>query len=159
MATKAPLQSSATATSAAPSPAHVPFRFTPIADPLALARLGWHALKSGHHRAAVAALEEAVIAEPNRAELQFAYGIALAKSGQTDSALEVLARGLQLEPSSVEVWCIVAELSLDRLDYAAAAVALQKCLTLDPRAEHPSGRRARALVKKGEKLLAQAVPK
>ena len=128
-------------------------------DPLALARLGWRAGAQGENEVAVAALEEAVIADPNRAEFQFAYGIALAKGGQADAALEVLARGLQLEPNNLEIWCVVGELSLDRLDYKAAAVALQKCLALDPKAEHPAGRRARALVKKGEKLLAQALGK
>ncbi len=124
-----------------------------------LARLGWSALNADRLNAAAAALQEAVLARPNHADFQFAYGLALAKLGHIDLALEVLARGLALEPTNVDVWCIVGELALDKMDYKAAATALGKCLKLDPKAEHPAGRRARAVIKKGEKLLAQRVGK
>lgn len=123
----------------------------------ALARLGFQAAMTGQAEAALYPLIAAVNAAPKEPSYRAALGVAYARCNRIEEALRELRQCLALRPNDLEVSCIVAELLLDKLDYNGAAVLLRKCLTLDPKAEHPAGIRARALIKKGEKLLKQAV--
>lgn len=122
-----------------------------------LARFGVAALEQGELNQAIAALEEAVKREPNRVDLLNALGIALARALRPVDALRYLQKSLLLAADDVEVLCVVGELSVERLDYDTAAKVLKRCLELDPKAQHPAGVRARALIKKAEKQLKKAL--
>lgn len=106
---------------------------------------------------AAALFRELVTRVPKSSEFWSAYGTALAKSQKIGEAVAALEKSLELRANNIEVWCVVAELSMDQLDWARATKALKRCLELDPNGKHPAGVRARALVKKGEKLLGAAV--
>ncbi|MCC6806269.1 MAG: tetratricopeptide repeat protein [Deltaproteobacteria bacterium] len=118
-----------------------------------LARYGWQAAQANDLEGGVIALREATALVPSVADYWSAYGIALAKTFRLAEAVDALRRCLSLDPANVQIWCIVGEISLDRGDYNGAAVALKRCLELDPNATHPSGLRARALIKRGERQL------
>jgi cytochrome c-type biogenesis protein CcmH/NrfG len=122
-----------------------------------LAAYGWQLLSAGHTRAAVGALQEAIAMGAERPSVFGAYGIALAKANRTQEALLYLRKSLALDATNVALWCATGELSLDRLDYKSALAALRNCLRLDPDAKHPAGIRARALIKRGEKMLRETV--
>lgn len=124
-----------------------------------LLRMGWAASLAGEHVAAVAALEEAVMLSPNDVKALNALALALAKALRPNEAIPYLQKSLLLKPDDIEIHCVLAEISLERGDYATALSSLKQCIALDPKATHPSGIRARALVKKGEKRLAGMVTK
>lgn len=120
-----------------------------------LACFAWQALLIDAQTSAD--LFKAIIARvPERATYWAAYGTALAKLQRAAEAIPVLERAVLLSPKSIDVWCLLGELSIDVHDWPRATAALSRCLELDPGAKHPSGVRARALVKKAEKLLAEA---
>jgi len=101
----------------------------------------------------IAALREALQARPNHAETTKALGLALAKGRHTQEALDVLHRYATREAADIEIFCVIGELCLEQRDYRGMAAALRRCLELDPDAVHPSGVRARGLIKKAEKQL------
>ncbi len=118
-----------------------------------LARFGWQAVKAGSVDQACVALAEAVQLAPSTADYWAAYGVALTKALRFGDAVEAYRRSVALDSKNIFVWCNLAEVSLERSDYATAAVAIKRCMELDPKAEHPSGLRARALVRRAEKKL------
>jgi cytochrome c-type biogenesis protein CcmH/NrfG len=83
-------------------------------------------------------------------------GGSLAKQKYFRLAVECFEHALRLRPNDLEAWVSVAESLVSQLDYAGAAVALERALTLDPRAEHPAGRRARAIVGRTINKLSRA---
>ena len=123
-----------------------------------MAGFAWQALIVDASVSAVL-FAELVARVPAHPDYWTGYGMALAKTNQTGQAISAFERHLELRPKNIEAWCVLAELSMDQLDWTRAARALEKCLQLDPQSKHPSGARARALIKKGEKLLAQALEK
>jgi tetratricopeptide (TPR) repeat protein len=104
----------------------------------------------------VALFRELCARVPRKSDYWNALGLALSKTKKIGEAIAAFEKGLALNPKNIEVWCVLAELSMEQLDWPRAASALKQCLELDPNARHPSGLRARALIKKGEKLLKQA---
>ena len=104
----------------------------------------------------VALFRELCARAPRRSEYWNALGMALTKTKKTGEAIAAFEKGIAINPKNIEAWCVLAELSMDQLDWPRAAQALKTCLELDPHSRHPSGVRARALVKKGEKMLKQA---
>lgn len=104
----------------------------------------------------VALFNELVRRKPENGEFWSALGLALAKASRTAEAISAFDKAVSIHPKNIEAWCTMGELAMDQLDWPRAAKALKKCLELDPHGKHPSGLRARALIKKGEKLLAQA---
>ncbi len=121
-----------------------------------LARLGAHALAAGDTDAAIAAFEIARQSWSS-ADACKAFAVALVKFGRQAEALAELRVAARLAPADVETFCMIGELCLDALDYHAALHALYTAITLDPTSTHPSGARARALVKKGAKLVQSAL--
>jgi tetratricopeptide (TPR) repeat protein len=126
---------------------------------LSLASYGWRCVEAGELDSGLAALLEAEIAKPDHPEIQKAVGLAYARAMTPHLALRRLRAYLAKHPDDIEILCVAGELFLQRLDYASMADALGKCLKLDPTAAHPSGVRARALIKKAEKQLRQATGK
>lgn len=120
------------------------------------ATLGWQLLEAGDVKNALHALELARTGLPFDDDVALAYGLALARNDRVNMARPVLLNVLAKRRTDVELWCVVGEIELEALNYARAAQCFKRCLELDPDAKHPSGRRARALIKKGEKLLQQA---
>jgi cytochrome c-type biogenesis protein CcmH/NrfG len=113
-------------------------------------------MRAGEIDVAVHALERAIRDEPNAASHWAAYGVALAKQERYDEACAALDRSTALDGTDIEVWCALAELSISRYDLATAVRALARCVALDAAAVHPSGIRARALVRKTMKMLERA---
>lgn len=120
------------------------------------ATLGWQLLEAGDVKNALHALELARTGLPSEEDVAVAYGLALARNDRINAARPVLLNVLARRRTDIELWCVMGELELDALNYVRAAKCFKRCLELDPEAKHPSGRRARALIKKGEKLLQQA---
>ncbi len=121
-----------------------------------VAKLAWSYVDDGNPKDALPLLQMAVELEPNNDEYWAALGMAHARALQPSQAIQAFERALSLRPDSpqsIDLWCSVGELSLDRFDYKLAAQALSKCLALDPEAAHPSGVRARALIRKAQKQL------
>jgi tetratricopeptide (TPR) repeat protein len=82
-------------------------------------------------KARVAALEAAVKAAPNSASAIFNLGTAYYQVGQTDSAIDMLQRGLTIEPNNVYAHNFLgcALLSKGRID--SAAKEFQKSIAID----------------------------
>ncbi len=118
-----------------------------------LARFGWQAVKAEQIDQACTSLAEAVALAPAVPDYWAAYGVALTKAFRLGDAADAFRRCLALDAKNIFVWCNLAEVSLERTDYAGTAVAIKRCMELDPKAEHPSGLRARALVRRAEKKL------
>lgn len=124
-----------------------------------LARFGWQQVLDGELQTGINALEEAFIALPFDIELKKALGLAYARAQRPAEALACLRSVVLHRPDDIEVHCVMGELSLERRDFKSMAESLARCLQLDPNAKHPSGVRARGLIKKAEKHLKQATGK
>src|SRR5688572_26933976 len=116
------------------------WRLTP-AQAEHIARIGAHALLQNDHDTAIAAFELAH-GTHRTAESSKAHGVALAKAHRIEEALIELRAAVRIDGRDIEALCMIAELSLDALDYRSALAALQRCLALDPAGTHPSGARA-----------------
>ncbi len=120
-----------------------------------LAKLGWSLVESNKAEEALEPLVMATELAPRNAAYWASLGMAFARLLRPLDAIRCFEQSLALAPKSIEIWCAVGELSLDRLDYRLAAQAFKRCLELDPQAQHPSGVRARALIRRAQKHLAQ----
>lgn len=85
---------------------------------------------------------------PNRHDYWTAYAIALAKARRFADAIAAFERAVTVEPLAIDAWCNLGELAADDLRWDLAVKALGRCLALDPDGRHPSGVRARAIIKK-----------
>ena len=123
----------------------------------AFASFGRQAIKEGNIDAAIGAFTEALAKEPGNARHMAELGVAWAHKKNYGEALKWLRASIEKKPDQIDVLCVNGELSIDEMDFLGAAKVLGRCLELDPQAKHPSGLRARALVKKGlKKLKAQS---
>ena len=119
-----------------------------------LACFAWQALLQDAKTSA-ALFRELARREPRNPDYWAALGLALAKNSQRREAILALERAVELRPKNIEAWCVLGELAMDEMEWKKAAAALRRCLELDPNAKNAHGLRARALIKKGEKLLTQ----
>jgi len=120
-----------------------------------LACFAWRSLPQNASPVAIAALLEAVTTTPDYPPYTAALAIALAHTNDWLGSLRWFERYLEMVPNHIEILCITAEIFLRLGKFEKSLIALKQCLALDPHNQHPSGRRARVLVKKGEKLLTQ----
>lgn len=126
-------------------------------EAIELARLGHGLIAAGDLANALKALSLAMPALRDNDDAVVTYARALALNQRTLAARQLFALVARRQPTRIDVWCALGELRLDAMNYRGAAAALKKCLELDPNGEHPAGRRARAVIKKGEKLLKSQV--
>jgi cytochrome c-type biogenesis protein CcmH/NrfG len=117
-------------------------------DAVAFVQLAGHLLAEEHFEAAEAAAGLAVVADRSSFRAWLALGVARARQGRHSAAIEAYLHALALDPKHVAAWCDLGELYLARLDCAQAAAAFRQVIALDPDAQHPSGRRARAVAVK-----------
>jgi tetratricopeptide (TPR) repeat protein len=117
-----------------------------------LAYFAWRALPIDATLASVL-FADLVAKLPTDARHHAGYGAALARTGQHQAALAAFERSVSLDPNAIESWCNLGEVALELLEWRRAIFALGRCLDLDPDAKHPSGLRARALIKRTEKTL------
>ncbi len=99
------------------------------------------------------ALQAAARGAPKQAPYWAALCAIGMRLGHAEQAIAAAKQALALNPNDVQTWVNLGELLLQRLDYAAAAQALEKALTLDPKGEQPASMRARALVLRTSKQL------
>ncbi len=118
-----------------------------------LARAGWRAADDEAYDQARTAFAQAVALAPAVSAYWNGYAVSLARLGRAAEACQALEHSLRLAPNDIAIWCIYGEISAERGDLRMAAQAFARCLSLDPRGAHPSGVRARALVKRIAKKL------
>ena len=98
--------------------------------------------------AAEAAAEAAVALSPEDAAAWVMLGSARARQSKHKPAIAAFERALRITPNDVTCHTSLGELFIELGAYSQAAAALERAMSLDPNAEHPFGRRARALVAK-----------
>jgi Flp pilus assembly protein TadD len=87
----------------------------------------------------------AAAADPSSFEAWVLSGIACARSKDLREAVLCFQRALERRPLDLQTWVDLGECCLGINDYPRAGKALGRAIELDPRGEHPAGRRARAL--------------
>jgi cytochrome c-type biogenesis protein CcmH/NrfG len=77
------------------------------------------------------------------------------KQKRLRDAREDFLRAALLAPTRIDSWCALAEACLELNSFTEATWALGKCVSLDPQMQSAHGTRARLLVVKARKRLAQ----
>ncbi|MCP4081589.1 MAG: tetratricopeptide repeat protein [Planctomycetaceae bacterium] len=95
--------------------------------------LSWE--EGGDLEGAVAALEKAVLRQPERADARAKLGKLLSDCGRTKEALAVFDQTIQTHPDIFSVWANKGLLHLKAGEYQPALDALQKSLELNPQCE------------------------
>lgn len=90
------------------------------------------ALSRNDFPAAIRALDEVLDQSPNEAEARFLKGLALARSGQSDSALAVFNQLVKNNPQMAEAWNNLGVLRARENDLEGAQAALEKAVEINP---------------------------
>jgi cytochrome c-type biogenesis protein CcmH/NrfG len=115
-------------------------------DAKQLEKLAAKALLNHQDEAAEAAALAITAYDPKRARAWIMLGVSRAKMKRFSEAVPCFIHALELDALDVATWVDLGEAYISILDYTQAAKALQQAITLDPNAQHPAGRRARAIV-------------
>jgi Flp pilus assembly protein TadD len=113
-------------------------------------------LIEGQELDAAIELGKAAVANAPRAEFYALLGLACARRGLADAGIDAFQRALRIDVADIATWTDLAEAQIERCDYDGASLALHFACELDPRAEHPSGKRARILIARGRKEVRAA---
>lgn len=95
---------------------------------------------------AEAAAELATSCDESSGDAWIALGVARARQKKWELAAEAYEKAAALKPTEVGVWTDLGETYVSMSEFIKAAAALKQACELDPKAEHPAGRRARAVV-------------
>ncbi|MCC6806646.1 MAG: tetratricopeptide repeat protein [Deltaproteobacteria bacterium] len=98
--------------------------------------------------AAEGAAEAALAIAPAAHDAWVVLGTVHARKKRHERAVVCFEQAIALDPTDVASHVDLGELLLELGAYARASAALDRAMTLDPKAAHPSGRRARAIVAK-----------
>lgn len=90
------------------------------------------ALSRNDFPAAIQALDEVLADAPANAEARFLKGLALARSGDTDGALDVFNRLVKSSPDMAEAWNNLGVLRARENDLEGAQAALEKAVEINP---------------------------
>lgn len=118
-------------------------------------RLAARHMQEGKLDAAEGAASLAIVFGPNDVRAWKIHGVVTAKNGDHERAIELFLRALELAPGAIDLWTDLGECYVSVLDYPKAAAALERAVALDPLANLPAGRRARALIAKTASRLTQ----
>src|SRR5262249_9322527 len=99
------------------------------------------------------AAELATACDETLAEAWMLLGAACAKQKKVAEAAAAYDRALALAPDDITTLADAGEAHIQLMNYQKAAAYLQRAMTLDPNAQHASGRRARAVVGRTIALL------
>jgi cytochrome c-type biogenesis protein CcmH/NrfG len=113
------------------------------ADALRLAAMF---LKEKDYEGVAAAAEAATQRDPKSFEAWSLLGMARAKLKLYETAIPPYLKAAELRPDEVTTFTALGELMLGIADFGRSAQALRRACELDPKAETPAGRRARALI-------------
>jgi cytochrome c-type biogenesis protein CcmH/NrfG len=122
-------------------------------DAARFVKLAAQNIKEKDFDSAEAAAEVATACDPKLAEAWISLGVARAKLKNFAEAVPCYHKALELRPDDIACWTDLGELYVGLLDYPRAAEALKQAMLLDPEAEHPFGRRARAIVGRALSML------
>ncbi|MFQ5808772.1 MAG: tetratricopeptide repeat protein [Armatimonadota bacterium] len=114
---------------------------------------GAQLLRNGQTEAAVAALREAVAADPGSFDARLHLGVALARAGDQEGAIRELRAALSIDPSSAPAHYNLGTILQTQGQLAAAAEAYNEALRIDPAHEN-----ARAAIGALRPHLAAAPP-
>lgn len=103
-------------------------------------------VKDEDFTSAEASAELATACDPRSHEAWVMLGITRSRLKEYERAFPCYVRALELRPDDIASWCDLGELFTLMMDYDRAAAALRQAMILDPSGDHPSGRRARAIV-------------
>ena len=109
-------------------------------------RLAHFLLQQGEPTGAEGAAELATAIAPEDADAWAALGAARAKAKNYRDAVPAYLEALRLRPTDIACWTDLGETYVYLFELTHAAAALERALELDPEAEDPWGRRARAIV-------------
>jgi cytochrome c-type biogenesis protein CcmH/NrfG len=111
-------------------------------------KLAAHFLKDKRFDAAEGAAEIAASLMPKSFDAWFLLAVARARQEDRAGAAFAYLKALEIVPGHIGCWTDLGEIYVALLEYKKAAAALRQAMLLDPDAQHPSGRRARAVVGK-----------
>lgn len=121
-----------------------------------LLRLAAAQLGEKRHDEALLLLEvvsELVSEGPLMFDLHSLRAMALARGKEYQSAVQSYLAALNIRPNDLECWTDLGEAYVALGEYQLAAQALKQAMQIDPKAEHPSGRRARAIAGRTTAML------
>ena len=107
--------------------------------------------------AAETTAELATQCAPNLFEAWALLGAARGRQKKLTEAKVAYERAVALRPNDIVTLTDLGEVEIQLMEYEKAAGYLRRALELDPKATHPSGRRARAVV--GRTLALLRAPK
>jgi Flp pilus assembly protein TadD len=111
-------------------------------DPLPLAAA---AVEAKRWQEAMEHAQAATVLDSKSFEAWVLLGIAKARLKDLREAVLCFQRALEQRPDDLQTWVDLGEVCLGINDFHRAGKALGRAIELDPNAEHPAGRRARAL--------------
>ena len=109
------------------------------------AKLAAHYYTQGDFDNAETSAALAATADPKSFSAWLTLGLCHARQNNHEDAVAAYLKALALRPNDVACWTDLGEIYLALVRYEAAAAALRQAMLLDPKAEHPAGRRARAI--------------
>lgn len=125
-------------------------------DANALALLALTRTRQEKDQAALAAAEEAVGLEPDRAYMHYVHAFVLHRLDRTDDAFAAAKEGLRLDPHDPEIFSLIASIELHRRAWPAALAAAESALAIDPEHVQAANLRSMALVQLGRREEAMA---
>jgi tetratricopeptide (TPR) repeat protein len=127
-----------------------------MSDALRYTRIAAAFLGRGDFARAAIAATHATEQDGNVADAWLVRGIAAAKLLRHSDAAPCFIRAIELRPNDLDAWTDLGEVYLALGRYDAAAAAFKHVMERDPKALHPSGRRARAVTGRTYALLKKA---
>lgn len=101
-------------------------------NPILLGERADRLLTEGRFREAIALYKRVLELSPEDPETHNDLGLALHYAGDSDSAIEILRRGVKRAPDFQRTWLTLGFVSLQTQDAAAAREALSRARDLDP---------------------------
>lgn len=84
--------------------------------------------------------------DDDSAETWALLGSVRARRKRYEEAIAPYLEALRRAPTDIRTWTNLGEVYLVLMDYDKATRALEQAMRLDPKAQHPAGRRARVVV-------------
>jgi tetratricopeptide (TPR) repeat protein len=125
----------------------------------AIADLGYTLFEQGRYDDSQTVYEGLVIGNPYDAYFHTMLGAIYAKKNMHEEAAEEYSIAIELDPKNISALVNRGELLLQHGEFEYAMEDLKKAIDLDPKAENPSGIRARALAAATAAIIKEVMEK
>ena len=125
----------------------------------AIADLGYTLFEQGRYDDSQTVFEGLVIGNPYDAYFHTMLGAIYAKKNMHEEAAEEYSIAIELDPKNISALVNRGELLLQHGEFEYAMEDLKKAIDLDPKAENPSGIRARALAAATAAIIKEVMEK